>query len=871
MLITQKSMFVVAIGLAAVSAGVFAFKNSGVELTENTIYTMIAVAIAFAVAIIIFKARFAILFARKKGKPITTSEDLSQLLGLQSVTLHDRHVVARSNSKTVLHAFFKVISVPYSIDDLNRERQIFIVGNFVRILSTLNFAFEIIPRVLPVSPTVYLNQIHKEINDLRITLSAEGNVADARREARLKNLEKLAKRLQEGESVRDISFLIHIMVEGENEQSLEKELETNSKTLAAALESGLNVNAVRLEQHGMMEAVRDFFRLTVRVSPRKSFRMLVWSLSFLIPLAKPKLPPLSKLLSGVYLGRTTFGAIVSIDQERYINPHIVVLGTTGGGKSTTVKSFISRRQDLYQTPTVFLDYAGEYGPWIASRGGHILDMSKSAINPFDLGDATLADRIRQMTEMFEKVCEFETVNQRFAFAHYLNGAYAEKDFKINDQSTWKNAPPNLGDVIRLIENDIPHLPMQKQAVSISILSKINELASGPFGIFGKSSITIESLMKGFVCIDLSKISNNALKDAISYTILQFIDSKMRLDGIQKGELKLIVVIDEAWKLAKDPKSLPVVLIKEGRKYGYSIIISSQDATDDLAPQILSNAGTAIIHRITYPKYLGYLRESYNLTEIEIERIRDLPVGEAYIKIGNDPRGFFARIDMEEPEKQDYSAQKSEILPSFPEQEEILQETSSLKLSSGAGTLLDKIAAEGGKPTTWYYQNLHLTSYRGNNAKKELEENRLIESKEMPTILKNGRTGKILQLSEKGRKLLKISETNRHGGVMHKYLIDKIAARFSDHRTQKELPIGEGRQVDLVIDEKIAVEVESRDFSEQNVIKDLEYNFDKVIIVCLPNNLEKFQRQFEQSGINDTRVMIVTTKEILTKNIFGGKK
>lgn len=865
MLITQKSMFVVAIGLAAVSAGVFAFKNSGVELTENTIYTMIAVAVASLAAIIIFKARFAILFARKKGKPITASEDLSQLLGLQSVTLHDRHIVARTQNKIVLHCFFKVISVPYSIDDLNRERQLFIVGNFVRILSTLNFAFEIIPRVLPVSPAVYLNQIHKEINDLRITLSAEGNVADARREARLKNLEKLAKRLQEGESVRDISFLIHVMVEGDNEQLLERELETNSKTLAAALESGLNVNAVRLEQHGMLEAVRDFFRLTVTVSPRKSFRMLVWSLSFLIPLAKPKLPPLSKLLSGVYLGRTSSGAIVSIDQERYINPHIVCLGTTGGGKSTTVKSLISRRQDLYQTPTIFLDYAGEYGPWIRSRGGRILDMSTKTINPFDLGHATLADRIRHLTEMFERVCEFETINQRFAFVHYLNGAYAEKNFKINDTATWKNAPPNLGDVIRLIENDIPHLPMQKQAVSISILSRINELASGPFGIFGKSDITIESLMNDFVCIDLSKISNNALKDAISYTILQFIDSKMRLEGMQK-ELKLIVVIDEAWKLAKDPKSLPVVLIKEGRKYGYSIIISSQDATDDLAPQILSNAGTAIIHRITYPKYLGYLRESYNLTEIEIERIRDLPVGEAYIKIGNDPRGFFARIDMEEPEKLDYSAKKTEILPPTVQQEDILQETPSLKLSTEAERLLDKIAAEGGRPTTWYYQTLNLTSYRGNKTKKELEEKEIIESKELPTILKNGRTGKVLQLSQKGMEHLNISVTNRRGGILHRYLIDRIAQRFSDHRVQKEFSIGEGKQVDLVIDEKIAVEVESRDFSEQNVTKDLKYNFDKVIVVCFPKNLEKFRKQFAQSGISDQRVQILTIQEILTKNI-----
>lgn len=870
-MITQKSMFVAAIGLAAVSAMVFAFKSSGMKLNEGTIYSLVIIAITVTTILVLFKIRFLILFSKKKNKILNTPEELSEILGIDHITLRDKHIVAKRGNIITLHAFFKIISVPYSIDDLNRERQVFVVGNFVRILSTLNFPFEIIPRILPVSPMAYLNQIHKEINDLRITLSAEGNVADSRRQARLKNLESLAKKLQEGESVRDVSFLIHIMCQGDSEQSLERELETNSKTLAAALESGLSVNAVRLRNHEMLQTTRDFFRLTCRISPKKSFRMLVWNLAFLIPLAKPKLPPISKLLSGVYLGRTSSGAIVSIDQESYLNPHMIVLGTSGAGKSTTVKTLISRRQDLFQTPTIIFDYAGEFAPWVNSRGGTVLDMSKNTINPFDLGDATLADRIRSLTDMFEKICEFETINQRFAFVHYLNGAYAEKGFMINDQDTWKNKTPNLSDVISLIEKDIPNLPMQKQAVLISLLSRIKELASGPFGIFGESNITIQSLMQDFICIDLSKISNNVLKDAISYTVLQFIDSKMRLDGIQK-QLKLVVVIDEAWKLAKDQKSLPVVLIKEGRKYGYSIIISSQDATDDLAPQILSNAGTAIIHRVTYPKYLNYLKDSYNLTELETEKIRDLPVGQAYIKIGNDPRGFFANIDMEEPQKEYFDVKTEKIQApqaekeqvSVPEQK-IRAETPSVNISEDATRMLEKIAEEEGRPTTWYYQQLGLSAHRGTKAKRELEEKELINAKELPTILRGGRTGKFLHLTEKAKDLLSVDFTKRHGGVLHNYLVDKIAAQYSSFKTQKEFSIGDGKQVDLVIDGTIAVEVETKSFSESNITKALDYGFDVVIVVCNPRSVDHFRKKLEEMKIDKTKVQIMTAREILTKS------
>ena len=67
---------------------------------------------------------------------------------------------------------------------------------------------------------------------------------------------------------------------------------------------------------------------------------------------------------------------------------------------------------------------------------------------------------------------------------------------------------------------------------------------------------------------------------------------------------------------------------------------------------------------------------------------------------------------------------------------------------------------------------------------------------------------------------------------------------------------------MLIDDRVAIEAETRKFSIDNVIKNLQ--FQKIIIVCSPENLESFRSQLEASGIRDRRVQIMTTAEILAR-------
>src|SRR5207249_5930002 len=114
----------------------------------------------------------------------------------------------------------------------------------------------------------------------------------------------------------------------------------------------------------------------------------------------------------------------------------------------------------------------------------------------------------------------------------------------------------------------------------------------------------------------------------------------------------IIAIDEAWKLCRSEGSLPVAIVKEGRKFGYALFVASQDATADLAESILANAGTTVIFRTQHPKYLNFFKSAYGLNEQELSRVQNLSVGEALVKLCDDPRPFFVKVEMEdiEPEQ-----------------------------------------------------------------------------------------------------------------------------------------------------------------------------------------------------------------------------
>src|SRR3989442_2161024 len=681
-------------------------------------------------------------YAYVKNQTVGTSQ-IPGLLGIRNLKIKDDYVcVQDENGRLVVHAYIRIRDIPFLIDDLDQNRRSLLIGNFVRLLGTLGFTFEIIPRIIPISSEAFLKSVGKQIEDQKLVASSEGALVNPARQARIQRLQRIYDRMAKGERAKDIGFLAHVMVDGHNETQLLSELETNVKTLISALESTLGIKAERLRGYDMYRTVTEFFRASSIVIPSKTFRVLTFDIAYLIPLTRPKLPPVEKILNGVYVGRTYGGMPVCLDLNSYSNPHGCSVGASGAGKSTFIKTFLTRCHDLEQIPVMIVDYAGEYKDWVLSRNGTVVDFSKDTINPFELGSATLADRIRQVVDSFDHNCDFKTINQRNAFTFYVTRAYKEKGFKPTDRETWKGEPPTVQDIIRLMEQDLDHLKPMKQVTVLTLVDRLEAVASGSFGIFGNSTVSINALTRGFTCIDLSKVTSSSLKDMIAWTVLQYIDSAMRVDGTQ-SRVRLIIAIDEAWKLCRSEAGLPVAIVKEGRKFGYALLVSSQDATADLAESILANAGTTVIFRTQHPKYLNFFKSAYGLNEQEISRVQNLSVGEALFKLSDDPRPFFVKIEMEEIEpEQAISTEKpippdnpSQILASSEQTEQALIDLASDKdgLSDVERSILELAAEDRILTISELYLRLGISDYQANKSKNAIVEKGFVTPARLPRL------------------------------------------------------------------------------------------------------------------------------------------
>jgi hypothetical protein len=213
------------------------------------------------------------------------------------------------------------------------------------------------------------------------------------------------------------------------------------------------------------------------------------------------------------------------------------------------------------------------------------------INPFELPIDPLTGWKRPYIEMVFRLAD--TLNSVFSgsgdiqigtLREAIELCYKQHGFDRDNPDTWKKEPPTL----EMLEAVLAQMAADRGAQVKNLQVRLQPLFKS--GIFrkNKAEFRFDELFKKTTVLLLTA----GIKDlmlAASRFILEKAYSAMLMAGVSK-KLRVMAVIDEAHKLCGD--EAVTALIKEARKYGMGIILSSQE-TRDFHPSVFANTGTLI--------------------------------------------------------------------------------------------------------------------------------------------------------------------------------------------------------------------------------------------------------------------------------------
>ncbi|MEM1685728.1 MAG: DUF87 domain-containing protein [Acidilobaceae archaeon] len=134
--------------------------------------------------------------------------------------------------------------------------------------------------------------------------------------------------------------------------------------------------------------------------------------------------------------------------------------------------------------------------------------------------------------------------------------------------------------------------------------------------------------RGLVVYDLSELPNEDRNVASSLIL-----SSIVLEASEKGlPGKIVIVIDEAWRIAQGTANHMIIALREGRSKGVYIVYATQSPSD--IPQPILDNTRVIIAFGGFTK--NYVELARRLGLENGDTLLKLPVGEALVRIGDKP-------------------------------------------------------------------------------------------------------------------------------------------------------------------------------------------------------------------------------------------
>lgn len=326
---------------------------------------------------------------------------------------------------------------------------------------------------------------------------------------------------------------------------------------------------------------------------------------------------------------------VGEDAPRYIdylaepNPHVMMLGSTSSGKTTTMRSFISRVAVTDNVPFLVIDWNGENETWAKEAGATLWKVPEHfKVNLFRLNDISKEARASIAMENLAIAARLTALQATRVKTHLLKFYLEGKEPSLFE--LWKAVC-----VGKASKNNV--LDQRLRAIQRVIGSEPDEFWNG---IFTRNNI-----------VSLQGL-NESEKSLVSYAILQRITELFDKNPNKDAKPRLLVAMDEAWQPAKgqeryqqEKESVAERIVRLGRKYGIGILVSTQQL-EDLPKVFYNSSALVMIHQHREASYHG--KDILQLDAYEREYVKNAAQGEmllldrGYAQAGN-PHSQYIKV------------------------------------------------------------------------------------------------------------------------------------------------------------------------------------------------------------------------------------
>lgn len=322
----------------------------------------------------------------------------------------------------------------------------------------------------------------------------------------------------------------------------------------------------------------------------------------------------------VVLGTDSVGTPVEYKVSTQGSPHAVIIGIPGQGKSVTTRRIINCFGEA-GLPSLVFDFHGDMAA-NPPDGARVYDVRENGLgfSPFEISGNRQRDvneTSMAVSEIVEFVCELGEIQRQHVYRGIIK-AFEDLGWVNDIQGSRLPTIAEFANAVEQVEQGARGRNARGRLLPLTDFGLFAEEANEAFDPTGGGNGLI---------IDLSGVQLDSVKKAASSFVLRKVYRDMFF-WEQNSTMKLNIVLDEAHRVLQD-KTLPK-LLKEGRKFGVSVVAASQSMSD-FSKQVIDNVGTKIVFRTNYPdsKTAANLIRGRDGKDLS-KNIEQLAVGEAYV-------------------------------------------------------------------------------------------------------------------------------------------------------------------------------------------------------------------------------------------------